>query len=1090
MSGINLYSSNRLERLSDKLRETLQKSLSSPFVKEVIAVQSLGMERWLSMRLAGSLGIWANCRYPFLNEIINDLFKAVIPDAGDTGFNNKDDMAWRIMRLLKDCAGKKEFAQLKNYLKGDSPDIKQYQLASRIADVFDQYMFFRTDMLLSWEEKGDKGWQCGLWRLLSSGTSLKHRARLHSEFIERIKSGDRSLYADIPERLSVFGIPSLPEFYLEAFKAASELIDINIFLLNPSREYWADIKTTREIFKIRERDRQKVDSPDKLYLEKGNSLLASMGKLGRDFLWMLLDHDIDDFPDAGAEDPGEDTLLHAIQSDIFNMVDRGAPGSEKTVTELREERILSDRSIIINSCHGPTRELEVLHDYLIDLFNSDIDLLPGDIIVMTPDIEGYAPYIQAVFGPAPDENLRIPFSIADRSIRSDNRIVRTFMSLLELATGRFSAGAVLDILECDEVAQKFKIFPADILLIRSWIAETRIAWGKNAESRGAMGLPEFRENTWDAGIERLLLGYAMPGDGDKLFMDILPFDYIEGGAAPVLGRFLEFYSALTSKLGPLNTLMDLDAWSDALNEMLGALFVQNEETGEDINFLRRVINNLKSIRDRSGFSDGLGIAVIRSVIEEACTKAVSSGQFITGGATFCAMLPMRSIPFKIICLIGMNDSVFPRPNKSSGFDLIAQNPRRGDRSLRDEDRYLFLESIISAREKLYISYTGQGIQDNSTIPPSVLVSELLDYIEQGFYVPGKNIKDLLVTRHRLQAFSDKYYDKSNGLYSYSLSNLKAAQALIGKRRPPEAFLKSDLPAVPEERNGIISVEELLAFFDNPARFTLNKRFGIKLFESPDVLEETEPFDLSGLNKYALGWDLLEYRLAGKDASSLYNIKRAAGALPHGYIGEHAFKGAKQEIDVFARRLEPYIKSGERTQEEIALEILSYRITGQIKDIYGDYLLRRRNTDIGAKDRLRAWILHLILNTGCGSPASKTTILAGRDKILKMEPLKESADYLKSLIGYYRQGLSGVPRFFPESSYAYALAISKKMPHESALMEAAGKWRGSDYKKPEGAQPYFNLCFGRVNPFNEDFARHSLEIFLPVIQNQAELDENI
>ncbi len=230
---------------------------------------------------------------------------------------------------------------------------------------------------------------------------------------------------------------------------------------------------------------------------------------------------------------------------------------------------------------------------------------------------------------------------------------------------------------------------------------------------------------------------------------------------------------------------------------------------------------------------------------------------MTGGMTFCAMLPMRSIPFRVICLLGMNDDAYPRQTKPLGFDLMARNPRPGDRSRRNDDRYLFLEAILSAREKLHISYVGQSIQDNSIRPPSVLVSELLDYIEEGFEVPGEKILEHIVTKHRLQAFSPEYFRKKGKLIQLfpgeSARPHGRSWILTKKER---RFITRGLPE-PSEEWKTVDVNQLCRFLTNPAKFLLTQRLGIYLEEEEALFDETEPFEVKGLEKYQLEQELVE-----------------------------------------------------------------------------------------------------------------------------------------------------------------------------------------------------------------------------------------
>ncbi|MDP6730225.1 MAG: exodeoxyribonuclease V subunit gamma, partial [SAR324 cluster bacterium] len=548
-------------------------------------------------------------------------------------------------------------------------------------------------------------------------------------------------------------------------------------------------------------------------------------------------------------------LLNCLKSDILNLRERQQTLNEKKTVPA------DDRSIQIHSCHSRMREIEVLHDQILQMFEEDSSLMPGDILVMTPGIESYAPYIQAVFDTPASEPRKIPVSIADRSIRKESEVIDTFLAILDLCGSRFGASQVLSILESPTVQRRFSLMEADLDLIRRWVKETRIRWGIDEQSRGRMGLPSFSENTWKAGLDRLLLGYAMPGQEKRMFGGTLPYDDIEGSETLVLGRFLEYAKELFAHVQSLAQPRTLDEWSKALTGIIDRFFLPDEDTEREMRALRGILNGLDHIQEISVFDEEMDIRPIKYHLGASLEREGFGYGFISGGVTFCAMLPMRSIPFKVICLCGMNSDAYPRQSKPLGFDLIAKHPKPGDRSRRNDDRYLFLETLLSAREKLYISYVGQSIRDNSPIPPSVLVSEITDYLEQGFEIPGREILDHVVTKHRLQAFSPEYFKKSEKLFSYSGGNYRAAQWIQEEGEPSVPFISRGL-SEPEEVWKTVDLDDLFRFFCNPARFLLNRRLGIHMEERADILEEREAIEIKELESYMLEKNLLTYRFTG------------------------------------------------------------------------------------------------------------------------------------------------------------------------------------------------------------------------------------
>jgi exodeoxyribonuclease V gamma subunit len=417
-------------------------------------------------------------------------------------------------------------------------------------------------------------------------------------------------------------------------------------------------------------------------------------------------------------------LLERIQSDILNL-----SGAEEGMNK----RLLDpdDRSLQIHSCHSPMREVEVLYDNLLALLEQLEGLAPRDIVVMTPDIETYAPYIATVFEGCQDPARKIPFSIADRNFTSDGEIASVFLKLVNLPGSRLTVPQLFDILEAAPVSRRFDLDDDELEIIRGWLVETRVRWGMDERDRERFGLPGYRDNSWQAGLDRLFLGYAMPDDGSCLFNGKLPYDEMEGSSAQTLGKLVEFVGSVAEFARKLARPRTLVEWRDELRTLLGEFIAADDDSAREHSAIAGVIEEIGELEDQSGFTEKVEVSVLRSWLSARLAQEENGLGFMTGGVTFCAMLPMRSIPFRVVALIGMNDGAFPRQSHPPGFDLIAKNPRRGDRSLRDEDRYLFLESILSARDSLYLSYVGQSIRDNSEIPPSVLVSEFLDAIDKG-----------------------------------------------------------------------------------------------------------------------------------------------------------------------------------------------------------------------------------------------------------------------------------------------------------------------------------------------------------------------
>ena len=1085
-TGLKIYTSNRLEILAKQLAQIVREPLSSPFAQETIVVQSLGMERWVSMELASHNGISANCYFPFPNKFLQDIFAKIIPDLPDYSPFESAVMTFKIMKILPACLNIPGFESIKSYLKDDINKLKLFQLAEKIADTFEQYLVFRPEMIFAWEEGREETdqehrWQAYLWRELVKGNEKKHRAYLRKALFEKIRKKQVS-FKDLPQRVSLFGISYMPPFHLEAFAQISQLCEVNLFILNPCMEYWADIASDSQIKKIKKKYSEKNNMPTELHLEKGNRLLASMGALGRDFFRLISSFDYAIY--ELFEDQSCHNMLSGIQSDILYLREGDNEKEGRQVAPAAPANI-DDLSIRVHSCHSAMREVEVLHDNLLVMFEDDEKLLPKDIIVMTPDIETYAPFIHAVFNAQPDETLRIPYSIADKSIKKESRIIETFLYVLDLKESRLGVSSIMALLEAPAIKAKFDLTDSDIEMVEFWIRETNIRWGYDGLTKKKLGIPGFNENTWKAGIERLLLGYAMPGGGRKMFSGILPYDHIEGSNVKTLGKLLEFLNCIFKWKNELEKMRTLRKWGVTFIEILEQLFMPDEDTEREIHFLRKIFKDLENKERISGFKDKVELEVVRSYLERIFEQEFTSSGFISKGITFCAMLPMRSIPFKIICLIGMNNDTFPREFRPLGFDLIARKPKTGDRSKRNDDKYLFLEACISAREKLYISYVGQSIQDNTKIEPSVIISELIDYIEKGFTLPDNFIKDNLITQHKLQAFSPEYFREDSKLYSYSRENFIAGTSFLKHSDKLNFFTKSLSAPTDEFRK--LEIETLCAFFSHPVRFLLQRRLGIYLDESTDSVDEKENFSINGLEKYKIGQDLLKNRLSGFKLDDMLPVQRATGTLPHGNIGKVSYREMSVDAEIFANTLENITEGNKFNSLDIDYEIAGFKITGKITDIHEQGLVIFRYATVKPKDYLRAWIYHLLLCTIGDSRCPFKTTLLGSNLVYEFDPVQNPEEILEYLLQVYWKGLSEPVHFIPATSYKYAhLLLVKEKAEYDALGNARKTWEGNDFNPGESNDLYFDLCFREIDPMDDEFERISTEVYRPIFEHGRQL----
>ncbi|HHE32714.1 MAG TPA: exodeoxyribonuclease V subunit gamma [Chlorobaculum parvum] len=1063
---LEIYTGNRLETLVSAFGDMAAASpLASTFEREWIVVQSRGMQRWLSMRLAAQFGVWAGAEYPFPNALVQRLFEWLnLSEKTDSESFSKETICWSLMRLLPGLIERDSFAPLRAYLDGDRDGLKLFQLCGRIGDTFDQYTLFRPDLLAAWEAGGDdvaQDWQPELWLALVAESTGKHRGQLKAEFIRKLKNA--TLPDDFPKRISLFGVSYMPPFHVEMLQVLAARIPVNLFLLSPTQEFWTDIVSRKRLFRMSESERA-------LSME-GNPLLASLGKSGREFAELLLDvGNVEDEYDL-YNDPGSATLLRALQSDMLNL--RGDGTDER-----HPAPVTDDHSVQVHSCHNALREVEVLHDNLLDLLDRVPGLEPRDIVVMTPDIETYAPYIATVFGASGDGEPRLPHSIADRRMLDEGGVAPAMLKLLELYGSRHTAPALFDLVSSPPVSRRFRLGEEELDTVRRWIEETRIRWGMDERSRSKLGLPPFRENSWRAGLERLLLGYAMPDEG-RLFDGVLPFE-VGGvaGDAETLGKLADFIDAVDQLSKRFSRLRPLGEWQDHFLWMLNSFIEADADSERELAHVKVEIDRLTALAEHSGFAGEISAQVMIAWLRGRLEQFEMGLGFMTGGITFCAMLPMRSIPFRVVAMIGMNDGAFPRQQRPPGFDLLAREPCKGDRSVRGDDRYLFLESILSARDVLYLSYVGQSVRDNTHLPPSVLVSELLDAVERGFEFPdGDDAASRLVMQHRLQGFSSAYFTPDSKLFSYSADNFRA---LAGRNslvaRP---FIEEPLDGFTDEER-TVTLDDLARFFANPAAYFLERRLGLKPAAAAEPLEEREPFDAVGLERYAMRQELLEAVLEGRDGRAMLPLFRSRGLLPPATHGELMFRNLLAEVEQFAAKVMDLKGSSTFGQLEIDLDIGGFRLTGTLDHLLPTGQLLYRCARMRAQDRLRAWLLHLAYHAAENGATQETRIVT-LDRSIRYRPVAGATERLESLLDLYRKGLAEPIPFFPRTSLAWAEKADK--PEADRRKAALGQWLdGFGGIEGEGSGPAIRRCFGEEPPFSERFAQIAADLLQPMIEH--------
>jgi exodeoxyribonuclease V gamma subunit len=1047
-----LHQSNRLEHLARRLAELLSQPTGNPLRADWVVVQHPGMARWLSLALAQSLGIAANLEFPLPAVFVWQAFRQLLGDVPELDLYQPKRLAWRIHEqlALRDFSGE---PSLSAYLKSGD-ELRRFQLAQELANLYDRYLLYRPDWIAAWERgetaiAGD-AWQAEIWRGLTRAQG-QHWVRLQQQFFVQPPGGD---LGDLPQRIYLFGLPTLSPGYLQILRRLSESLHLHLFLLNPCAAHWADIVPPRSQARC-----ELAGETASLYLEVGHPLLATLGRQGRDFFAAI--NELDPGSEELFEASERDTLLAKLQNQILNL-------------ESPEAGTAVDDSITLHLCHSPMREVEVLYDQLLAMFEATPGLAPNEILVMTPQIDRYAPLIEAVFG-EPGDRPAIPFRISDRSLLQRNPLATVLLELLDIPGSRYTIGQLLSLLEQPAVQRRFALDEAALNSITQWLIAAGIRWGRDGESKAGFGLPADAGNTWRAGLQRLLLGYTMPQRSEDLWRGIVPLDAVEGSAAEQLGGLLDFCNrlfALEQRLAPSRTVID---WQECLLSLVQDFLLPDAQSQEQADELRGIIQQLAEEAQEAGFEGEVSLRLIRYRLQALCECADGRG-FLGGGVTCCALAPMRSLPFRVICLLGMNDGDFPSRQPSLGFDLMAGSFRFGDRSRRLDDRYLFLETLISARDRLYISYIGRSQRDNSPLPPAVVVDELYDTLRR---MSGEEGLAELVHHHPLQAYSPDYFKSLPGLFSYSSSCREAAIRVGRGMRRDTALTPTPLVEEPRAVLPAIALERLIEFFTNPPRMFARERLGLSLESVAELPEEREPFELVRFERLDGEHEMVEALMCGTTPESLLARLEATGYLPHGEAGRLIFSRMLQHAEATAARLRRRLAGAERSVYDIDLTLRQGRVSGRLHALTVAGLLAYSTARFYPHQLLRHWIEHLLLNLAKppGVAPQSHLLEGGREGIY--HPPEDARALLDGLLELYWQGQDRPLPFYPATAWAYMKGLSGD-DREQAMQRARIQWYGNRYQAGDAAKPYNRLMWPDGNCFRAEFASLNETILGPLL----------
>jgi len=1056
---MELIRSNRTENLADALASRIRESPLGPFEREVIVVQSRGMERWLTLALAERLGIWSNPSFPFPRAVVEQVLSGLSLGASDEARAYEPDrLKWTIAELLRESAP----AKLNAFLGEPRDADRVLRLATSVSVAFDDYVVYRPQLLARWA-KGDDGredWQPELWRRVVERLGPNDLASRVAQALTALRSGQASGATDV-KRLNLFSLETLPPLFLELFSLLSKSVPTTFYLLEPSSEYVSDL-----------------DPAPRLSAEVGDSatdghpLLASLGRLARDFQQILLEVDHAVHLEADRfEAPGRTSLLNSLQADILEFRSPAKEGA-------RQEIEASDVSIALHACTGPMREVQVLHELIRAALEDDATLRPEDIVVMTPDLEAYASAFRAVF--AEDDRRPIPYEVHDRKTRDDASFYDDFLAVLDVLDSRFSVLDLVRLMDAHSLREEFRFTQDQRARLAELLAAAGVRWGIDAQHRAELEFPTEPLHTWRAGLGRLFLGFALPPEATGVFQGSLPRGAPSLSDAELVARLARLCELLFELQRRSRGALDVDSWVRELQRLCSSLFAENDESSGGLRVLRSALGDLGLITSAGGYRGLITLKTLRRELGALLVQRAPAVGFLRRGVTLTELVPLRSVPFRVVCLLGMSEDVFPRADKRPSFDALVSDHKPGDRNRRDDDRHSFLQAILCARDRLIITYSALASGPRSIANPSPVVWELREAVRQYYVLPG-NEPVLEATAHPLHPFDQRYFEEGSLPRSASQRYLEIARSLGEPRLEPT---RVELRGEPETEEQSLSVDELAAWLWNPTSAfierVLQARFAASaLYEPASGLTE--------LGRYAaarVGNEALQGGLRGEALDAYLG---ASPDFPDGTWGALERQRIGREIRVIESR-KAMLEPAEPAQSElVSAEVAGLTLEARLDGLYPEQRILERFTNPGSRSELTVWLEHLILQTKGAQQSTTQLVLRGtetRASLISFKRVSDAHAQLEVLIDLYRASREAP---LPLLEKASRLFVEKLL--ESGSVKAFSTAQ-KELQMQRRWDPYLRYVFGQEDPFDdaawrEAFEAAAIQLYEPLFKHRSE-----
>lgn len=1057
---------------------------ADPFEPVPIVVGSRGMETWLRHRLATDLGGLAGAEFVFPGPAFDAAIRWILSPSGRPFWEHAAGrvdpwkgaaLTMRVLTKIRARQGDASFERVRRYLgpTGGAVRARELGFAEQVTRTLGQLLENRPDDVNAWLDgrrapEPEHAWLGALLTDLHSEIEEPSPAQLLAQLEAAPPSAAR-------KTLTVFGLSTLSVGAKRRVAALARHLDLHVFALAPSAEWWADIHSRGEVRAALARaGSDEVKRSLLEQLDKQNAILSSLGLPSRDLqLWMEeLSYAA---PIEPAPLPPPSSLLTSVQGWVDAAGEAPAPDARPWSAHA------GDGSIEVHACHGALRQCEALRDELLRRFAADPTLDPREVLVMTLDVATYAPLIAAVFSRA-DGAPAIPVHIADLGLRATNPVADALLQALAFGEERVTASRLLELLAIAPVRARLGLSEDDVADVRAMVADSGIRWAWDAADRARHDQPHLDQNTVRFGLERLGLGVMMPtpeglgvvkAQGGELG-PALPLELSTRDRVARFGKLAELCDTLQEASLEARRPATMREWRLRLGALLDALTrVEGPELG-----LRKQVDARLAELLQGEEATTLELAAILARLAEAFEVPRQGERPITGAVTVCALEPMRSVPFRVIAVVGLDDGVFPRASRPPSWDPFAA-PRHGEYDRRTADRHLFLETLLCARDALLLFGTGFGPKRGERLPLSVVVSELGEVVARG--TGASSPEDALIL-HPLQpwsarAFADPARAPFDSLWARARAALDAAKDAGLGATPEDAVM-------PEEENLTKrSPRQLARALCNAPQELLEGRLALKLREEDGAPLDREPLEPNKLDDWKVRDRVMRALVEdpGVDRDALEARLRAEGTLPL----SHAGRGALDRCVADATEAIGQARAlgGDRVElDPVAFEHDGLTLGAAVVDarrIDGALVFVWTTASKEAKEKLllEAWLTLLVARAE-GLDVERAILVGFQHTHELSAPNEaEAREWLAELIGLFRRSRTGPTLLVPKLSKAIVEASTKRpdLPLDDLVRAKQGKWDGdSDYGEGALEDAWVHALFGHLTI--DDLADRAADVF--------------